>query len=127
MMYETGFYSDPRTVLFKLKDQLWRACRVIIDVGIHSGSMTFDQAVNLMVETPKLQKVHAEKEVTRYFGSPTQPMSYLIGKKQIVEFRRDYQRKMAEKFQLREFHDRLLGFGSIPVVLIREALGLPGR
>jgi uncharacterized protein (DUF885 family) len=124
MMHEAGFYSDPRTVLFKLKDQLWRACRVIIDVSIHSGSMTFDQAVDLLVDAAKLQKVHAEKEVTRYTGSPTQPMSYLIGKKQIMELRRDYQAKMAGKFQLREFHDRLLSFGSIPVVLIRKAMGI---
>jgi len=124
MMHETGFYSDPRTILFKLKAQLWRACRVIIDVGIHSGSMTFDQAVDLLVDAAKLQKVHAEKEVTRYTGSPTQPMSYLIGKKQIMELRRDYQAKMAGKFQLREFHDRLLSFGSIPVPLIRKAMGI---
>lgn len=124
MMHEAGFYSDPRTVLFKLKNQLWRACRVIIDVGIHSGSMTFDQAVDLLVDAAKLQKVHAEKEVTRYTGSPTQPMSYLIGKKQIMELRRDYQAKMADKFQLREFHNRLLSFGSIPVALIRKAMGI---
>jgi uncharacterized protein (DUF885 family) len=124
MMHEAGFYSDPRTVLFKLKDQLWRACRVIIDVGIHTGAMTFDQAVVLLVDAAKLQKVHAEKEVTRYTGSPTQPMSYLIGKKQIMELRRDYQAKMAGNFQLREFHDRLLSFGSIPVALIRKAMGI---
>jgi uncharacterized protein (DUF885 family) len=124
MMHEAGFYSDPRTVLFKLKNQLWRDCRVLIDVGIHTGAMTYDQAVDLLVDAAKLQKVHAEKEVTRYTGSPTQPMSYVIGKKQILELRRDYQKKMADKFQLREFHDRLLGFGSIPVVLIRKAMGI---
>jgi uncharacterized protein (DUF885 family) len=124
MMHETGFYSDPRAVLFKLKNQLWRACRVIIDVGIHTGQMDYDQAVDLLVNAAKLQKVHAEKEVTRYASSPTQPMSYLIGKKQIMELRRDYQAKSAGNFQLREFHDRLLSFGSIPVALIRKAMGI---
>jgi len=127
MMYETGFYRDPRIVLFKLKNQLWRACRVLIDVGLHTGGMTFEQAVDLLVDAAKLQREHAEKEVTRYAYTPTQPMSYLIGKKQIVELRADYQKKLGRDFNLREFHDRLLGFGSIPVVLIREALGLPGR
>jgi uncharacterized protein (DUF885 family) len=97
---------------------------VIIDVGIHPGAMTYDQAVELLVDAAKLQKVHAEKEVTRYAGSPTQPMSYLIGKKQIMELRRDYQAKTAGNFQLREFHDRLLSFGSIPVALIRKAMGI---
>ncbi len=127
MMYETGFYRDPRIVLFKLKNQLWRACRVLIDVGLHTGGMTFEQAVDLLVDAAKLQREHAEKEVTRYACTPTQPMSYLIGKKQIVELRADYQKKLGRDFNLREFHDRLLGFGSIPVVLIREALGLPNR
>jgi uncharacterized protein (DUF885 family) len=124
MMREAGFYSDPRTVLFKLKNELWRACRVIIDVGLHTGQMDYDQAVNLLVDAAKLQKVHAEKEVTRYTYTPTQPLSYLIGKNQILELRRDYQKKLGADFKLREFHDRLLSFGSIPVVLIRKALGI---
>lgn len=124
MMYDAGFYSDPRSRLLQLKDQLWRACRVIIDVGLHTGNMTFEQAVDLLVDGAKLQRVHAEKEVTRYTFTPTQPMSYLVGKRQIVELRRDYQNKAGADFNLKKFHDLILGFGSIPVCLIRQALGI---
>jgi uncharacterized protein (DUF885 family) len=124
MMREAGFFSDPRARLLQLKDQLWRACRVIIDVGLHTGQMGYEQAVELLVNDAKLQKVHAEKEVTRYTFTPTQPMSYLIGKKQILQLKNDYQKKMGDQFQLRDFHNRLLSFGSIPICLIRKTLGL---
>jgi len=124
MMYDAGFYSDPRTKLLKLKDQLWRACRVIIDVGLHTKDMKFEEAVNLLVNDAMLERVHAEKEVTRYTFTPTQPLSYLVGKKQILELRKDYEEKQGKNFCLKEFHDKLLSFGTIPVVLIRKALGL---
>jgi uncharacterized protein (DUF885 family) len=124
MMYDAGFYFDPRTVLLKLKDELWRACRVIIDVGLHTKTMDYNQAVDLLVNDAKLERVHAEKEVNRYTFSPTQPLSYLIGKKQIFELKTDYYAKHKADFSLKEFHDRLLSYGSIPVAVIREALGL---
>jgi len=124
MMYESGFYSDPRSRLLQLKDQLWRACRVIIDVRLHTKKMKYDEAVDFLVDCAKLQKVHAQKEVTRYTFTPTQPMSYLIGKRQILELKRDYQNRAGAKFNLKEFHDQLLSFGSIPICLIRQSLGL---
>ena len=124
MMYDAGFYRDPRSRLLQLKDQLWRACRVIIDVGLHTKTMSYEQAIDLLVNDAKLQRLHAQKEVTRYTYTPTQPMSYLIGKKQILEFRNDYQKKVGNDFNLRDFHDKLLSFGSIPVCLIRDAFGL---
>jgi uncharacterized protein (DUF885 family) len=86
--------------------------------------MTYEEAVNLLVDCAKLQKVHAEKEVTRYTFSPTQPMSYLVGKRQIIELKEDYQKNTGEQFDLKKFHDRLLSFGSIPVCLIRREFGL---
>ncbi len=124
MMADAGFYSDPRTKLLKLKDQLWRACRVIIDVGLHTKTMDYAQAVDFLVDNAKLERVHAEKEVTRYTFTPTQPMSYLIGKKQILELRKDYEKKLGKTFQLKTFHDKLISFGSIPICLIRTALGI---
>jgi len=124
MMYEAGFYSDPRSRLLQLKDQLWRACRVIIDVRLHTKKMKYDEAVDFLIDCAKLQKVHAQKEVTRYTFTPTQPMSYLIGKRQILELKTEYQNRAGAKFNLKEFHDRLLVFGSIPICLIRESLGL---
>jgi uncharacterized protein (DUF885 family) len=85
MMADAGFHTDPRTKLLKLKYQLWRACRIIIDVGLHTKTLNYAQAVDFLVNSAKLEHVHAEKEVTRYTFTPTQPLSYLIGKKQILE------------------------------------------
>jgi uncharacterized protein (DUF885 family) len=124
MMFEAGFYSDPRSRLLQLKGQLWRACRVIIDVGLHTKKMGYDQAVDLLITEAKLEPVHAHKEVTRYAFTPTQPMSYLTGKKQILELKEDYKRKHGDKFDQKKFHDTLLSFGSIPICMIRQELGL---
>lgn len=124
MMFEQGFYSDPKVRLMQLKDQVWRACRVLIDVGLHTQGMTYEQAVNMLVERARVERVNAEIEVNRYCGTPTQPMSYIIGKHQIVNLRREYEQQKGAGFSLREFHDRLLSFGTIPVAIVRrEMLG----
>jgi len=124
MMYEAGYYTDPRIVFMKWLVELWRACRVIIDVGLHTRTMNYQQAVDFLVREVLVERVHAEKEVTRYTLSPTQPLSYVIGKKQILALRSAYQNKAGTAFRLRDFHDELLSFGSIPVVLIQRAMGL---
>jgi uncharacterized protein (DUF885 family) len=120
MMYESGFYTDPRTRLFQLKDVLWRACRVVIDVGLHTRGMGFDEAVNMLVDMAGLERTNAIKEVQRYTASPTQPMSYAMGKREILRLREDYERAKAGAFCLKEFHDELLSFGTIPVALVRS-------
>ncbi|MFQ5809525.1 MAG: DUF885 domain-containing protein [Armatimonadota bacterium] len=120
MMYEAGFYTDPRTRLFQLKDILWRACRVVIDVGLHTRGMGFDEAVNMLVDMAGLERTNAIKEVQRYTASPTQPMSYAIGKREILRLREDYERANAGAFCLKEFHDELLSFGTIPAALVRS-------
>jgi uncharacterized protein (DUF885 family) len=122
MMYEQGFYSDPKVRLMQLKDQLWRACRVLIDVGLHTQGMTYEQAVDMLVNRARLERVNAEIEVNRYCGTPTQPMSYIIGKHQMMNLRREYEQRKGAGFSLREFHDRLLSFGTIPVAVVREAM-----
>jgi len=122
MMYEQGYYTDIRTRLFQLKDQLWRGCRVVIDVKLHTKKMTFDQAVDMLVNVAKLERVNAIAEVKRYSQDPTQPMSYAIGKLEILKLRDEYKKLKGEKFDQKEFHDRLLSYGSIPVKLIRERM-----
>ena len=124
MMYEAGYYSDPKIMFMKWLAELWRACRVIIDVGLHTRTMSYQHAVDFLVQEALVEPVHAEKEVTRYTLTPTQPLSYVIGKKQILALRSAYQRKAGSAFHLRAFHDELLGYGSIPVVLIQQAMGL---
>ncbi|MCP4631278.1 MAG: DUF885 domain-containing protein, partial [candidate division Zixibacteria bacterium] len=87
MMYEQGFYSDLRSRLLQLKDELWRACRIVIDAKLHTGRMTYEEAVDMLVNTAQIEPVNAEKEVKRYTKTPTQPMSYLIGKIEILKLR----------------------------------------
>lgn len=122
MMFEVGFYQDPATRLLQLKDQLWRSCRVVIDASIHSHLMGFEDAVAMLVNVAGLEKTNAQVEVKRYSISPTQPMSYIIGKKQILELREKVRKLKGKDFSLKDFHDRLLSFGSIPISLIEPLM-----
>ncbi len=124
MMWEQGFYGDLRSRLLQLKDVLWRACRVVVDVSLHTGKMTFDQAVKFLVKEAKLEEVNAITEVRRYCQTPTQPMSYLLGKKLILELLEDYKQRAGAKFKLRKFHNELLAHGTIPVKYVRELMGM---
>ncbi len=121
MMLDEGMTRDPRYRIFQLKDQLWRACRVVIDVKLHTGRMTFNEAVDMLVNVARLERPNAIGEVRRYTQSPTQPMSYLTGKQQILDLRTSQAARLGARFDLRAFHDRLLSFGTIPVALIARA------
>ncbi len=121
-MYEQGFFLDPMTRLHQLKDLLWRACRVVIDVGLHTGSMTFMQAVDYLVEQAMLERVNALIEVKRYTLTPTQPMSYLVGKLEILAIRREAEQRLGSRFNLHDFHQELLASGTLQPALVREDL-----
>jgi len=120
LMEQQGYLKDPRTRMKRLKDQLWRACRIVVDVSLHTGKMTFDEAVDYMVKTALLERNSALTEVRRYAATPTQPMSYLMGKLEIVSIYEDYRAIKGERFNLKDFHHTLLSFGSLPPALIRK-------
>ncbi|MEP0813383.1 MAG: DUF885 domain-containing protein [bacterium] len=122
MMYEQGFYTDPRVRLFQLKDQLWRACRVMIDVALHTRDMTYEQAVNFLVEKAHLERPNAEAEVRRYCQTPTQPMSYVIGKHLMLELRDRLRERWGSKFTLKLFHDHVIDHGTIPISRVEELI-----
>ena len=123
LMWEQGFFtSDPLTRLFQLRNMVWRACRVVIDAGLHSGRMTWDEAVEMLVTEAMLERANAEAEVNRYCMTPTQPMSYLVGKLAITELRDEAKKRMGSKFDLYEFHGALLASGTIPPALVREEI-----
>ncbi len=122
LMYEQGFYSNPRTRLMQLKDKLWRACRVVIDAKLHTEQMSFDEAVDMLVNVANLERTNAIAEVKRYTQSPTQPMSYIMGKMEILKLRDEYKALKGESFDLKEFHNKLLSFGTIPVELVRRRM-----
>ncbi len=122
LMYEKGFYTQPQTRLLQLKDQLWRACRVVIDAGLHTGKMSFNQAVEMLVKVAKLERTNAIAEVKRYTYTPTQPMTYIMGKMEILRLRDDFRKVKGRKFDLKDFHDQLLSYGTIPVQMVRERM-----
>ena len=122
MMYEQGYFVDPATRLFQLNYQLWRACRVVIDVRLQSGRMSFPEAVAFLVDEAMLDPANAELEVKRYLLSPTQPLSYLVGMLEICKLRDEAKRRLGERFDLHEFHATLLSVGALPMALVREEL-----
>jgi len=122
LMYVQGFYKKPEIRLHQLKHQLWRACRVVIDVGLHTHKMSFNQAVNMLVDVAKLEKINAIAEVKRYTYTPTQPMTYIMGKIEILKLRDDLKKLRRESFNLKKFHDQLLSYGTIPVQMVRERM-----
>jgi len=119
MMREQGFYDDPRILLGQLRDMQWRAVRVIVDASLHAFGMPFEKAVDMLITRVGMERVNAEAEVKRYIYTPTQPMSYLVGKTSIMALRKAFFRKWP-KATVRSFHDKLLACGSLPVSLVWE-------
>ena len=122
LMVEHGFGLDPATRLFQLKDQMWRACRVVVDVGLQTGRMTVEQAVDYLVEQAMVERSNAEMEVKRYTLTPTQPLCYLVGKELLREIRGEAEQRLGAAFDLHDFHAELLSLGTIPPFLVRQEL-----
>ncbi len=118
LMREQGFYTDPRVQLFQLKDMIWRACRIMIDVGLHTNALSFDEAVRMLMDTARMEKAMAVAEVKRYTSSPTQPMAYVIGRMLLLDLRQRMMRTQRTAFSLKGFHDEVLSYGSVPLPLI---------
>lgn len=109
---ELGLCTDPRARLLQLHDALWRAHRVVIDAGLHSGAMSYAQACKRLVQGVGFTPARARGDVNWYTQLPTVPMSYLCGR---LEVERLHARLVGrEGWTLREFHDWLLGHGAIP-------------
>ncbi len=121
LMTELGYLDSPQTRLLRLKDLLWRAARVTVDVGLSTGEMAFDEAVRFMVERARIEPPNAVAEVRRYTLTPLQPSSYALGRAAILELR---DKARAAGWGMRLFHDRLLGAGSLQPKLLAQDLGL---
>src|SRR5262249_31034794 len=117
LMNELGYYTDEER-LMQLEWTLVRAARVLIDVGLHARGMSFDDAVKMLVERIHLERTLAVSEVKRYTMTPTQPLSYLIGREAIFAMRERYKKDRGSAFSLRDFHAEVLAHGTIPVGLI---------
>ncbi len=121
LMESLGFLTDPVQPLARRKDQLWRAARIILDVSLHTRTMTVEEAIAFLVEKVGLEPGDAQAEVRRYTQSPTQPMSYLMGKLEILKVIEAYKARHPEA-PMREIHDAILACGSLPPKLLAQRL-----
>ena len=124
MMGEQGFYASDEELFFQRVHLLWRAVRVLLDVGLHTRSMSFEQAVSHLVDGLQLDRAHAEAEVRRYSAEPGYNLCYAVGRRELLRLRDDYRAAQGSAFTLRRFHDAVLAYGGLPVTLMRWGLGL---
>jgi uncharacterized protein (DUF885 family) len=120
LMFELGYYRDEER-LVQLDWTLVRAARILIDVGLHTQGMSFDEAVAILTDKVHLERELALNEVRRYASTPTQPLSYLVGREKIFELRGELE-KRDPHFSLKRFHDDLLSHGTIPLKLVAEEM-----
>ncbi len=121
LMEQLGYIDQPLQRLGRLSDQLWRAARIILDVSLHTKKMTVDEGIGFLVDKCGLERSNAQAEVRRYTATPAQPMSYLMGKLEIVKLIDEYKKKHPEA-SLKQVHDAVLSCGSLPPRLMRERL-----
>ncbi|HEY3524288.1 MAG TPA: DUF885 domain-containing protein [Candidatus Limnocylindrales bacterium] len=122
LMREQGFDDAPNFRLNMHTDAIWRACRIILDVRMHRGELSVEDAVRFLVEQTSFEEPNARAEVIRYTYTPTYQLSYLLGKLLLLQLREDEQRRLGGDFDLRHFHDTLLRNGSLPISFHRRLL-----
>lgn len=122
LAHETGYYRDRRERLMQLNWRLQRAARVLLDVSLHTGRMTYDDAVKFLVERVRMNKAQAEGSVNAYTVSPTYFPTYLLGLLEITRVREACRARVGARFTLKEFHERFLAFGNVPPALIEAEL-----
>jgi len=124
MMGDEGFYSSEEEIFFQRVHLLWRAVRIILDVGLHTRAMTFEHAVDQLVEVAHLDRANAEAEVRRYCAEPVYPLCYAVGRRELLRLRDDYRTARGTDFTLPGFHKSILQYGGLPVALMRWGMNL---
>jgi uncharacterized protein (DUF885 family) len=120
LMLEEGFLETKEHRFVMLKDRLWRALRIIIDVKTQTGRMTYDEAADLMVRELHFPRAQACADLNWYSQSPSGPMGYALGWSIINRLRDQERTRLGSRFNLREFHDKLLSAGSISLPLVEK-------
>jgi uncharacterized protein (DUF885 family) len=118
--YELGLYKDPYSRFGRLTYEMWRACRLVIDVGIHSKEWTRDQAVAFLADNTALSLHEVNTEINRYICWPGQALAYKIGEIQIKRLRQKVETALKEQFDLRSFHDLILSEGTVTMALLEK-------
>lgn len=119
---EMGFYGDPYSDFGRLAMELWRACRLVVDTGIHSKRWTREEAIAYLRDNTPNTEGDLVKAIERYIAQPGQATAYMIGKLKIMELRERARTGMGDAFDLREFHDTVLEDGPVPLSILERKI-----
>jgi uncharacterized protein (DUF885 family) len=116
---EMGFYKDPYSYFGRLTYDMWRACRLVIDVGLHAKGWTREQAVTYLSDNTALSLHEVNTEINRYISWPGQALAYKMGELKIKELRKKAEDALKDKFDIREFHDLILSQGTVTLSIMQ--------
>lgn len=119
---EAGFYEDPYSNFGRLTYEMWRACRLVVDTGMHMKDWTRQQSIDYMKANTALSEHNIETEIDRYISWPAQALSYKIGELTISRLRQEAERQLGDKFDIREFHYTVLKNGSVPLLVLEKQI-----
>jgi uncharacterized protein (DUF885 family) len=117
---EMGIYETPYENFGRLSYEMWRACRLVVDTGLHSQGWTRQQALDFFFTNTSLSEGNIRAEVDRYISWPGQALAYKLGELKIWELRRIAEHDLGDQFDLREFHDMVLGSGAVPLAMLED-------
>jgi uncharacterized protein (DUF885 family) len=117
---EMGLYSSDIARMGLLASQAWRAARLVIDAGVHARGWTRERAVEYLGSSTTMSPVQLQGEVNRYISWPGQAASYMLGNLEIRALRSDAERRLGSRFDIREFHDRVLENGAVTLPMLRQ-------
>lgn len=117
---DAGFYKDPYSNFGRLSYEMWRACRLVVDTGLHAKGWSKQQAVDYMAENTALSLHNIEAEVNRYITFPGQALAYKMGELKMKSLRAEAAAALGEDFDLRRFHDALLENGAVPLNVLED-------
>ncbi len=117
---EAGIYQTPYDHFGRLSYEMWRACRLVVDTGMHMFGWTRQQAIDYMMKNTALSEHNIKTEVDRYISWPAQALSYKIGEIKIKQLRQKAEQMLGEQFDIREFHSAVLAHGSVPLFVLEQ-------
>lgn len=118
--HEMGLYKDPYSLFGRLTYDMWRACRLVIDVGIHTKGWTREQAVAYLADNTALSLHEVNTEINRYISWPGQALAYKIGEIKIKEMRKKAEDALKQDFDVRSFHDMVLSNGAVTLSILEK-------
>jgi uncharacterized protein (DUF885 family) len=119
---DAGFYQDPYSDFGRLTYEMWRACRLVVDTGMHAFGWSRDRAVDFLLSNTALSENDVSREVDRYISWPGQALSYKIGEIRIQSLRKKAETALGQSFNIRSFHDILVGNGSLPIAVLEDVV-----